>query len=100
MKHDTICKVLALRKKAIQKINNAGFDVKIHETATNGHITIDAGLFQINYYPTTEKYHFHDIDLGDVKGFGLDAAIKIAIAGKHNFKKGNTYETRTNCKRQ
>ena len=77
-----------LKRLAIAKINNAGFDVIDHPGAENGHITIDAGLLQIQYYPTTETFNFFIQGTGNFKGTGLARALEIAIAGKDNFLKG------------
>lgn len=77
-----------LKRLAIAKINNAGFDVIDHPGAENGHITIDAGLLQIQYYPTTQTFNFFCKEKGTFKGTGLSYALEIAIAGKDNFLKG------------
>lgn len=77
-----------LKRLAIAKINNAGFDVIDHPLAENGHITINAGLLQIHYYPTTETFNFFTKEKGNYKGAGLNYALEIAIAGKDNFLKG------------
>jgi hypothetical protein len=78
----TIAKVAQLKKEAIRKIQNAGFDVIDHIGAENGHITIDAGLLKIHYYPTTQSFNFFLKEVGTVKGNGLENAIDTAIKGK------------------
>lgn len=77
-----------LKRLAIAKINNAGFDVIEHPDAENGHITIDAGLLQINFYPTTETFNFFTRERGNFKGTGLNYALEIAINGKDKLLKG------------
>lgn len=78
-------KTAQLKKQAIEKINNAGFDVIDHPTAENGHITIDAGLLQIHYYPTTTTFNFFIKGKGNCKGVGLEYALEIAINGKDKY---------------